>query len=237
LLIARGGWRWSAIIDLSSRGPRRPGMGVATVQIGIIGAGKIGSTLARQFARAGDDVAIANSGDLEMLWPLAEESVGDIWPATVGEAARFGRVLVLAIPFGRIGDLPAAEMAGKVVIDATNYYPNRDGHVDELDAGRATSSELVARQLPGSRVVKSFNAMRWDHLREFGRSAGAEERYGIPVSSDDNGAKRLVFDLIEQIGYAPVNAGSLAVGGRKHQPGAPAYLADLTADDLQAALA
>jgi predicted dinucleotide-binding enzyme len=85
-------------------------------------------------------------------------------------------------------------------------------------------------------VVKTFNAMRWDHLRDFGHTGGPEMRYGIPVSGDDPGAKRVVFDLIEQLGFEPVDAGDLTTGGRRHQLGSDLYSADLPADQLHARL-
>jgi 8-hydroxy-5-deazaflavin:NADPH oxidoreductase len=123
------------------------------------------------------------------------------------------------------------------VIDTTNYYPQRDGHFDQLDGDRTTSSELLQAHLPRARVVKAFNAIRWDHLRDEGRPAGDPERVGIPISGDDAWAKQIVADLIEQIGFDPVDAGTLAAGGRKHQPGSPFYVADLRSGELRARLA
>ncbi|WP_433043247.1 NADPH-dependent F420 reductase [Dactylosporangium sp. CS-033363] len=203
------------------------------MRIGLIGAGHMGSTLAHLCVEAGDDVAIANSRgpdtlrDLELM--LGEHAVA----ATPDEAARFGDIVVLAVPFGQYQDLPAAALSGKTVVDACNYYPQRDGHHAALDDGRVTSSELIQRELPGAHVVKAFNAMRWDHLRDYHHSAGALRRYGIPVSSDDPAAKWRVMDLVEQLGYEPVDAGSLRAGGRKHQPGTDVYTADLWADELR----
>ena len=138
----------------------------------------------------------------------------------------------VTIPFHRHGDLPAADLAGRTVIDTCNYYPTRDGHIAELDDDSTTSSELLQRQLPGARVVKAFNAMRFDHLREYGHEGGANQRYGIPVAGDDPDAKRRVFELVEQIGFEPVDAGGLA-DSRTFQPGAEVYTADLWADDLR----
>ncbi|MCU7725154.1 NADPH-dependent F420 reductase [Actinoplanes sp. KI2] len=204
------------------------------MHIGIIGAGHVGSTLARSFVTAGHDVAVANSRAPETLHDLETTLGRHAHAMTAQEAAAYGDMVVLAVPFGHYRELPAAELAGKTIIDAENYLPERDGHIAALDDDWTTSSELVQEFLPGARVVKAFNAMRWDHLRDYGHEAGSLERYGIPISGDDAAAKREVCDIIEQMGYEPVNAGSLAQGGRKHQPGSDVYAADLTADDLRA---
>ncbi|MFB9238876.1 NADPH-dependent F420 reductase [Plantactinospora siamensis] len=206
------------------------------MRIGILGCGRIGSTLARHFAAAGHEVMVANSRDPGTLAPVANE-LGRVRATTVPGAATFGPVVVLAIPFGRRRELPAALLSGRIVIDTTNHQPDRDGPAPELDGGALGSSEVIQRQLPGSRVVKAFNTMRWDHLRDYAHEAGALERYGIPVAGDDEPAKRTVMDLVEQLGFQPVDAGDLRHGGRRQEPGGPVFLADLTAADLQSRLA
>jgi len=138
---------------------------------------------------------------------------------------------------GRYREVPTDAVAGKVVIDTNNYYPQRDGHLEELDSDHTTSSELLQAHLPGSRVVKAFNAIQWMRLRDDGRPAGDPERLGIPISGDDQAAKRTVSELIDQIGFDPVDAGTLAEGGRKHQTGAPAYTQGLPTAALRARLA
>ena len=203
------------------------------MRIGIIGAGNVGSTLARHFVKAGDEVALASAHGPESLGDLVAALGGHVRAVTPAEAADFGEVVVVAVPFGRYRELPADQLAGKTVIDTCNYYPQRDGQIAELDEDRATSSELLQRHLPGAHVVKAFNAMSSDHLRDYGHSSGAAMRYGIPVAGDHSAAKRQVFDLIEQIGFEPVDAGGLADGGRKHQPGADVYGADLPAEQLR----
>jgi len=204
------------------------------MHIGIIGAGHVGSTLARSFVRAGHDVALANSRAPETLHDL-ETSLGKHAHAmSAREAADYGEMVVLAVPFGHFRELPADGLGGKTIVDVENYLPGRDGHIAALDEGWTTSSELVREHLRGGRVVKAFNAMRWDHLRDYGHEAGALERYGIPLSGDDAAAKREVADIIEQMGFEPVNAGSLADGGRKHQPGSDVYAADLWAEEMHA---
>jgi 8-hydroxy-5-deazaflavin:NADPH oxidoreductase len=202
------------------------------MRIGIIGAGHIGSTLAYLFSKAGHDVEISNSRGPDSLRDLEKEYGDNVRAATVEDAARNGEVVVVSIPLGRCTDLPAADLAGKTVIDTCNYYPSRDGQVAALDSGQASSSQLVQRHLAGAHVVKAFNAMRWDHLREYGREGGAAQRYGIPVAGDDQAAKRQVMDLIEQVGFEPVDAGTLA-GSRSFEPGTDVYTADLWAADLR----
>jgi len=136
------------------------------MRIGIIGAGHIGSTLARHFAAAGHDVAVSNSRGRESLRELAAELGEHIQAMTAEEAARFGEIVVIAIPFKSYKDVPARELAGKIVIDANNYYPSRDGHFPDLDDDSTTSSELLAQHLEGASVVKAFNSMRWMTLRD-----------------------------------------------------------------------
>src|SRR2546425_5305776 len=207
------------------------------MRIGIIGAGHIGATLARRFVDAGHELAVSNSLGPETLAGLVEELGSGARAMTAAEAARFGEVVVVSVPFGRYRELPSEGFAGKVVIDTNNYYPQRDGHFEELDRDRATSSELLQAHLPDARVVKAFNAIVWTRLRDDGRPAGDGERIGIPISGDDEQAKRTVAELIDEIGFDPVDAGTLAQGGRKHQPGTPAYTQGLPTAELRARLA
>jgi hypothetical protein len=207
------------------------------MRIGIIGAGHIGGTLARRFVAAGNDVAVSNSRGPDTLQAIVEELAPRGQALTAAEAARFGDVVVVSVPFGRYQELPTEGVAGKVVIDTNNYYPQRDGRFEELDTDRTTSSELLQAHLPGARVVKAFNAIVWTRLRDDGRPAGDSERFGIPISGDDEDAKRTVAELIDQIGFDAVDAGTLAEGGRKQQPGSPAYTEGLHTRELQARLA
>ena len=125
----------------------------------------------------------------------------------------------------------------KIVVDTENYYPQRDGHFPELDEDRTTSSELLRSHLTGARIVKAFNAIRWDTLAEEGAPAGATGRLAIPLAGDDIEAKHLVEGLIDEIGFDPVDVGGLADGGRKIQPGTPLYVAHLTAAEMRDRLA
>lgn len=206
------------------------------MRIGIIGAGNIGSTLAKHFVRAGHEVAISNSRGPETLVDVVAGLGGEAQALTAENAAEFGEVVVVSVPFGRYRELPTDGVAGKVVIDTNNYYPGRDGHFDDLDGDRITSSELLQAHLSDARVVKAFNAINWERLRDLGRVSGDPGRTGIPISGDDEGAKRIVADLIDQIGFDAVDAGTLAEGGRRHQPGSPVYGADLRTGELRAQL-
>ncbi len=203
------------------------------MRIGIIGSGHIGGTLARLLAGDGHEVTVANSRAPETLSGLVDQLGERGRAGTPDEAAEFGDVVVVSIPFGRYTQLPAERLAGKVVVDTNNYYPQRDGHIAELDEGRTSSSELLARHLPGARVVKAFNTMYWERLRDQGRPAGGGERLAIPVAGDDAEAKRVVAGLIDGIGFDPVDTGGLADGGRRQQPGSPVYNAPLTGEQLR----
>jgi len=202
------------------------------MDIGIIGAGNIGATTARLFAGAGHRVAISNSRGPETLGELVSEMGENARAATVEEAADFGEVVLEAIPFGRYEDLPSDRLAGKILVDAANYYPGRDG---EMDFGGLGSSEVIARRLPGARVVKAFNTMYYETLRTEGRGDD-EDRLVLFVAGDDAEAKDVVSRLIEEIGFAPVDTGSLEEG-RKQEPGSPIYNAPMTEDEAREALA
>ena len=203
------------------------------MRIGIIGAGRVGSTLARKLAGIGHEVAIANSRGPETLKDLVSQISGPIRAVTAQEAARYGQLVVVAIPFGRINELPVADLRDKVVVDACNYFPERDGHDPELDEDRTTSSEKL-RALTGADLVKAFNAIHWENLRDRGRPKGDPARLAIPLSGDDEEAKAVVAGLIRDLGFDPVDAGYLGRGGRRHQPGATAFAAGLSAAELDA---
>ena len=207
------------------------------LRIGIIGVGHIGGTLARLFVAAGHDVVLSNSRGPETLDRSSRSSATGRRAASAADAARAGEVVVVSVPLGRYRELPTDGVAGKVVIDTNNYYPARDGHFAELDEDRTTSSELLQAHLTGARVVKAFNTINWQRLRNDGRAPGDPERIGIPISGDDEGAKRVVAALIDEIGFDAVDAGTLAKGGRKHRPGSALYGAELTGAELRALLA
>jgi predicted dinucleotide-binding enzyme len=202
------------------------------MKIGIIGAGNIGSTLARHFANAGHDVAISNSRGPETLRDLETELGERVHAMTADEAARFGDLVVVSIPFKDYRDIAPDAVAGKVVIDTMNYYPQRDGHFEELDSDRTTASEMFAQHVPDAHVVKAFNSIRAGTLRDGARPGATEGHLGIPISGDDVAAKQEVDDLIAEIGFDGVDAGPLGEGGRKHQVGADLYGAELPSAEL-----
>ena len=205
--------------------------------IGVIGSGKIGSTSAQGFLRVGHRVAIANSRGPDSLAELVG-SLGDgAKAATVEEAATFGEIVLVAVPLKAYDELPAKAFEGKLVIDANNYYPGRDGEIAELESGATTSSELLAAHLAGARVVKAFNTMNFKPLGNEGRpDAPREERLALFVAGDDAEAKARVAALIDELGFAAVDTGSLAEGGRRQQPGSPIYNDPMTAPEAEAAL-
>ena len=201
------------------------------MNIGIIGSGNIGGNAARLFAKAGHDVAISNSRGPESLQDLVAGMGSNARAATVEETASFGEVVLVAIPFFACETLPAAQFAGKVVVDATNYYEGRDG---QIDFGGLTSGELLARHLPDTRLVKAFNTMYYETLSTEGRG---EDRLVLFVAGDDDEAKAVVSRLIEEIGFEPVDTGSLRDGGRKQAPGSAIYNEPMTADQATEVLA
>ena len=207
------------------------------MRIGIIGSGHIGGTLAEKLSAAGHEVCLANAHGPRSLEARVERMGDRVRATTVDEAATCGELVVVSIPLGSYRTVPVAPVAGKIVIDTDNYYPQRDGHIAELDDDATTSSELLQRHLPDSRVVKAFNAVRWDSLAEEGKPRGDRERLAMPLAGDDAAAKRVVAGLIDEIGFDPVDVGDLAQGGRKIQPGAPVYVAHMTAAEMERRLA
>jgi predicted dinucleotide-binding enzyme len=201
---------------------RGPGLGGAVTTVGIIGVGNIGGTVARLAVRAGYDVVVSNSRGPDTLAGLVAELGPRARAAVVTEAAAAGDLVVVSVPFKAFRDLPAAELAGKPVLDTGNYYPQRDGRHPELHAGTTTSSELVQGHLAGSRVVKVFNDIYWEHLRDLARPAGAADRSALTIAGDDADAKRAATDFLAAIGYDTVDIGTLADSWRV-EPDRPAY--------------
>jgi len=190
--------------------------------LGLIGSGRIGGTVARLAVDAGYDVVLSNSRGPETLAGLVEELGPHARAATPAEAAEAGDIVVVSIPLLAYQEVPIEPLAGKVVIDTNNYYPERDGHIPELDDRSATSSELLQRHLPASRVVKGFNNMYSGHLRSLPRPAGSLERSALPIAGDDADAKATVSSFLDAIGYDTVDVGPLAESWRS-EPGAPVY--------------
>ena len=204
-------------------------------KIGIIGAGMVGATAARLFVDAGHDVAVSNSRGPETLAALVNDLGPRARAVTPADAARWADIVLLAVPWRTPEALPpAGAVAGKIVIDAMNPY-TLDGGVSDL--GGSSSSEETLKRLPGARLVKAFNTIWFKHLAERGRKdLPVEERHAIFVAGDDQDAKTTVMDLIEAIGFAPVDTGSLAAGGRRQQPNTALYNKVLTHKEAQALL-
>jgi hypothetical protein len=197
--------------------------------IGLIGSGHIGSTVARLAVDAGHDVVLSNSRGPETLADLAAE-LGPHARAGTRQDAAAADIVVLTIPLKSVADVPAGLLAGKVVVDTSNYYPQRDGQVAALDDGSRTTSELVASQLPGARLVKGFNNINYLHLGSLQRPSGSPERTALPIAGDDQEAKEQVTQLLDSLGYDAYDAGSLADSWR-FDVGTPAYGAPYNADE------
>ena len=204
--------------------------------IGFIGAGHIGSAVARAAIAAGHSVVLSNSRGPETLAGLVKELGPSARAATPSEAARAGDIVLVTIPLGNIADVPVEPLAGKVVIDTNNYYPQRDGHIAELDDESTTTSELLQRHLPSSKVVKGFNHIYAAQITTDGLPAGTPNRRALVIAGDDAAAKATVTDLLDQFGYDTVDAGPLAEGWRI-QRDTPGYGPRRNAEQLRADLA
>ncbi|MFL6432427.1 MAG: NADPH-dependent F420 reductase [Nitrososphaeraceae archaeon] len=206
------------------------------MKIGIIGSGNIGGTTARLFVNAGHVVAISNSRGPESLTSLVNSIGANIRAKKVEDAVKFGEVMLLAIPWRRRQELLSVSelFDGKIVIDAMNPYSE---NFEVIDLDNSTSSEEVLKQIPSSRIVKAFNTIYYEHPRTKGNpNAAKEDRFAVFVAGDDLDAKVTVSKLIEDIGFAPVDTGSLREGGRKQQHGSPTYNNPMTAKLARARL-
>src|SRR6202163_1142365 len=180
--------------------------------IGFIGSGNIGQVLARQVIAAGYDVVMSNSRRAETLTPLVAALGPKARAATSDQAATAGDLVVVAIPFRNVAQVPVQPLAGKVVIDVSNYYAPRDGHLAAIDNGDKASSEILAAHLPTSRIVKAFNAIIATQIAEHATPPGTPHRRAIPIAGDDEQAKGIVAALIDQIGFDTVDVGRLVDG-------------------------
>jgi predicted dinucleotide-binding enzyme len=194
-----------------------------TKTLGLIGSGNIGSALARLAVAAGLHVVLSNSRGPETLSELVEELGERASAATATEAAHAGDLVVATIPLSAYQQLPAAALAGKTVIDTMNYYPDRGGHIAELDPGTLTSSTLVQRHLADSRLVKAFNNIDFHRLSVLARPSGDPDRSALPIAGDDEAAKAQVAQLLDTLGYDAVDIGALADSWRS-EPDTPVYV-------------
>jgi 8-hydroxy-5-deazaflavin:NADPH oxidoreductase len=206
------------------------------MKIGIVGAGHIGGALTRRLSALGHDVAVANSRGPETLAGLAAKTGATA--ASVMEAVEGKDLVIVTIPEKSIPELPkdlfAKVPASTVVVDTGNYYPSRDGRIDAIESG-TTESRWVADHL-GRPVVKAFNNIYAQHILDKGRPAGSPGRIALPVAGDDPEAKAVVMQLLDELGFDSVDAGSLDESWRQ-QPGSPVYAADFDEAGVRAALA
>src|SRR3989441_11909816 len=204
--------------------------------IGLIGAGHIGSQIARLAVAHGYDVVISNSRGPETLSDLVAELGAHASAATSVEAGAAGDLVVVTIPLKNYRDVPIEPLAGKIVIDTNNYYPQRDGQIPELDNESTTTSELLQARLPTSKVVKAFNHIYAAALTTDGQPAGTKNRRALVIAGDEQGAKATVTRLLDQFGFDTVDAGPLREGWRI-QRDTPGYGPRRTAEDLRKDLA
>jgi predicted dinucleotide-binding enzyme len=207
-----------------------------TKTIGLIGAGHIGSQIARLSVSHGLAVVMSNSRGPETLASLVAELGPNARAATAVDAATAGDIVVVTIPLKNYRKVPVAPLAGKIVIDTNNYYAQRDGHLPELDNESTTSSELLQAHLPTSHVVKAFNHIAAAQITADGQPAGSTNRRALVIAGDDSGAKATVMGLLDQFGFDTVDAGPLKEGWRI-QPDTPGYGPRRTAEELRRDLA
>ena len=200
--------------------------------IGLIGAGHIGSQIARLGVAHGYDVIISNSRGPESLSALVAELGPRARAATAADAAKAGDIVVVTVPLKNYRQVPVAPLAGKIVIDTNNYYPQRDGHIPELDNESTTTSELLQAHLPTSKVVKAFNHIYAAELTTHGQPAGSKNRRALVIAGDDPSAKAEVARLLDDFGFDAVDAGPLKEGWRI-QRDTPGYGPRRTAEELR----
>jgi 8-hydroxy-5-deazaflavin:NADPH oxidoreductase len=204
--------------------------------IGLIGAGHIGSQVARLAVAHDYNVVISNSRGPETLVELVAELGPKARAATAVEAATAGDIVVVTVPLKNYRDVPVAPLAGKIVIDTNNYYPQRDGHIPELDNESTTTAELLQAHLPTSKVVKAFNHIYAEQLTTDGKPAGSPDRRALVIAGDDAAAKAVVTNLLDEFGFDTVDAGPLKEGWRI-QRDTPGYGPRRTAEELRKDLA
>jgi len=204
--------------------------------IAFIGSGHIGSQVARLAVANGYNVVMSNSRGPQTLADLVKELGPQARAATPAEAAKAGDLVVVTVPLKNYRDVPVEPLAGKVVLDTNNYYPERDGHFTELDSESTTTSELLQAHLPKSKVVKAFNHIYASQLTSDGRPAGTPNRRALVIAGNDADAKRTVTTLLDEFGFDTVDAGPLSESWRI-QRDTPGYGPRRNAEELKKDLA
>lgn len=204
--------------------------------IGLIGAGHIGSQVARLAVANGHNVVISNSRGPETLADLVKELGPKARAASALDAAKAGDIVVVTVPLKAYKSVPVEPLAGKIVLDTNNYYPQRDAHIPELDQQKTTSSELLQAHLPKSKVVKAFNHIYAAELTTHGQPKGSANRRALIIAGDDAQAKATVTQLLDLFGFDTTDAGPLSESWRI-QPGTPAYGPRRTAEEAKRDLA
>ncbi|MCJ1707676.1 NADPH-dependent F420 reductase [Microbacterium sp. VKM Ac-2923] len=200
--------------------------------VGIIGAGHIGSALAKGFAKNGYDVVIANSRGPETLADLVA-SIGDrARAATAQDAAEAGDIVVVTVPLKAYREVPVAPLADKTVLDTNNYYFERDGRIAELDEKKTTTSQMLQEHLPESRVVKAFNHIMAADILTDGSPADTDDRRALATAGDSDEAVALVTRIYDEFGFDTVNIGPLRESWRVERD-QPAYVVRQNADELR----
>jgi 8-hydroxy-5-deazaflavin:NADPH oxidoreductase len=204
-------------------------------RLAVLGAGHAGPVIARLAIRAGYPVAIATSGDPEDIALITELVIPGAQPRWAADAVADADIVVLAIPLHRLTDVDPARLAGKVVVDAMNYWPASDGVLTAFENDATSSSEIVAGRLVGSAVVKALNHIGYHELEDRARPAGAPDRKVAGVAGDDPAAVATIAGLVDRIGYDPVRLESLRAG-RVLQPGGPVFGVVLTQPEFERAV-
>jgi len=204
---------------------------VDDLRLGIVGAGKFGTTVARAAIAAGYDVAISGSGPADDIALTVDVLAAGAHAATTDEVVRHADIIVLAVPTHRFRELPRDQFAGKILIDAMNYWQPVDGDDPELTAAPGGTSTIVQGRFPTARVVKSLNQLGYHQLEETQRPMGEPDRIAIGAAGDDRLAVRKVMRLLDRLGFDPVDAGPLKNGSALEPDGSP-IAATYSADQL-----